>query len=83
MSNQTYLVKDLVGCRVVTVLGEELGKLKDVLPTGGNDVYVVGEGAEEIMIPALKSVVTKIDIAGKLIEVDLPEGIRGIDLKGR
>jgi 16S rRNA processing protein RimM len=76
MSEQSYLVKDLVGCRVVTVQGEELGQLRDVLPTGGNDVYVVNEGAAEVLVPALKSVVRKIDIAAKLIEVDLPDGLR-------
>jgi 16S rRNA processing protein RimM len=47
-----------------------------VLPTGGNDVYVVNEGAAEVLVPALKSVVRKIDIAAKLIEVDLPDGLR-------
>ena len=76
MSEQVYLVKDLVGCRVVTVQGEELGILKDVLPTGANDVYVVGEGANEVLIPALKTVVKKIDIAGRRIDVDLPKGLR-------
>jgi 16S rRNA processing protein RimM len=79
MSEQVYLVKDLVGCRVVTVQGDELGLLRDVLPTGGNDVYVVNEGAAEVLVPALKSVVKNVDIAGKVIQVDLPEGLRPID----
>jgi 16S rRNA processing protein RimM len=78
MSEQAYLVKDLVGCKVVTIQGEELGILKDVLPTGANDVYVVGEGAAEVLVPALKTVVKKIDIAAKSIEVDLPDGLRAV-----
>jgi 16S rRNA processing protein RimM len=78
MSEQSYLVKDLVGCRVVTLQGEELGLLKDVLATGANDVYVVNEGANEVLVPALKTVEKKIDIAGRQIDVDLPEGLRGI-----
>lgn len=71
-----FLVKDLVGCQVVTGQGESLGLLRDVLPTGSNDVFVVGEGPSEILIPALKTVVKKIDVAGKRIEVDLPDGLR-------
>ena len=70
-----YLVKDLVGCVVVTKQGETLGPLLDVLGTGANDVYVVGEGMSEILIPALKSVVLKIDLENKRIEVDLPIGL--------
>lgn len=75
-TDDVFLVKDLAGCQVVTVKGEVLGVLRDVLPTGANDVYVVGEGASEVLIPALKSVVTKIDIGNKRIEVDLPPGLR-------
>lgn len=60
----------------MTKQGETLGVLRDVLPTGANDVYVVGEGASEILIPALKSVVLKIDLEQKRIEVDLPNGLR-------
>lgn len=70
-----YLVKDLAGCLVVTVEGQELGILRDVLPTGANDVYVVGEGKEEVLIPALKSVVLSIDLENRRIEVTLPNGL--------
>jgi len=75
-TGKTYRVKDLVGFQVVTVQGEVLGNLKDVLPTGSNDVFVVGEGLAEILVPALKSVVTGIDVEAKRITVDLPDGLR-------
>ncbi|MFN0116839.1 MAG: ribosome maturation factor RimM [Elusimicrobiota bacterium] len=72
-----YLVKDLDGCEVITTTGENLGKLRDVLPTKSNDIYVViGEGEKEILIPALRSVVLSIDIERKRIEVDLPDGLK-------
>ena len=72
----TYRVKDLAGCEVVTIGGELLGTLRDVLPTGSNDVFVVGEGPAEILIPALKGVVIRIDLEKRRIEVDLPQGLR-------
>ncbi len=50
----------------------------DVLPSGGNDIFVVRQGLREIMIPALKSVVREIDVADKRIEVTLPGGLREI-----
>jgi 16S rRNA processing protein RimM len=76
-TDDVFLVKDLAGCQVVTVQGDVLGVLKDVLPTGGNDIYVVA-GAKEILIPALKSIVKKIDVANKRIEVDLPAGLKDL-----
>ena len=59
---------DIIGCEVFD--GEKfIGKVENVLKTGSNDVFqVVGE--TEILIPALKSVITKIDIANKKIFVD-------------
>lgn len=74
-SEESYRVQDLVGCSVVTVDGEMLGELRDVLPTGSNDVYVVGEGKNEVLIPALKNVVEKIDLAARRILVRLPHGL--------
>jgi 16S rRNA processing protein RimM len=71
-----YRVSDLAGCEVVTTQGEVLGILKDVLPTGANDVFVVGEGPAEILVPALKSVVLEIDLNRRRITVDLPHGLR-------
>lgn len=74
--SNSYRVSDLAGCEVVTLLGERLGILVDVLPSGGNDIFVVQEGKREMLIPGLKSVVKQIDLSQKRIEVDLPKGLR-------
>ena len=74
--SEVYQVRDLAGCRVVTTEGEELGELVDVLPTGANDVFVVGRGKEEILIPALKTVVLRIDLEARVLTVQLPVGLR-------
>jgi 16S rRNA processing protein RimM len=71
-------VNDLVQCQVFTEAGECLGLLKDVLPSGGNDIFVVQGATKEYLIPALKTVVTRIDVAAKRIEVQLPAGLREI-----
>lgn len=74
--NPSYKVRDLAGCEVVTLEGERLGQLEDVLPSGGNDIFVVRAGEKEILIPALKSVVHQIDLKAKRIVVNLPAGLR-------
>ncbi|WP_425807256.1 ribosome maturation factor RimM [Desulfitobacterium sp. Sab5] len=56
--------------------GEEcLGILTQVLETGANDVYLVKGERGEICIPALKSVVKKVDVPGRRMDVELPPGL--------
>lgn len=62
---------DIIGCEVFD--GEKFfGKVENVLKTGSNDVFQV-TGEQEILIPALKSVVKKIDIANKKIFINSAE----------
>jgi 16S rRNA processing protein RimM len=78
MDPHGYRVKDLDGCAVVTESGETLGVLKDVYPTGSNDVFVVRSTDREYLIPALKEVVLSVDTAARRILVRLPAGLREI-----
>lgn len=55
--------------------GVLLGTLIRVQETGANDIYIVKGEKGEICIPALKSVVTKVDVPGKRMEVILPPGL--------
>ena len=75
----TYYWFDLIGLAVYTSNNDYLGRLESVLPTGSNDVYIVrnpkGDPKEEIIIPALESVVLDIDLGQKTMIVDLPEGL--------
>lgn len=65
-----YYWADLIGLRVVTVAGQELGRVVRLMETGANDVLVIG-GAKEHLVPfALDRVVKKVDLANGTIEVD-------------
>jgi len=70
-----YYWTDLIGLSVFTMEGGFLGILECVFPTGSNDVFVVRHEKKEKLIPALESVVKKIDLAGKTMHVQLPEGL--------
>ena len=65
----TYFVADLIGCRVFSTDGADLGRLTDVLETNANDVYVI-DGERRLMVPALKKLLHKVDVEQKLIELD-------------
>ena len=71
-----YFHYQLIGLKVRTMEGEDLGQVAEILETGSNDVYVVAGLDGEVLVPALSKVVREIDIAGGLMVVDLPEGLR-------
>ena len=53
-----------------------LGELTEVLETGANDVYVIKSPRfGEILIPAIKEVIIKVDLENKMMQVDLLPGI--------
>lgn len=62
----TYYHFQIMGLRVCGLDDEYIGIISDILPTPGHDVYVVA-GEEEILVPALKKVVKKVDLnAGRM-----------------
>lgn len=76
-----YYWKDLMGCRVVTALGYDLGKVIELMETGSNDVLVVKAnlkdafGAKERLIPFIDGQVIKaVDLSAKTIQVDWDPG---------
>lgn len=72
-----YYDWQIVGLEVWSADGGLLGRLAEILRTGANDVYLVRDAAgDEILLPAIDSVVLEIDLAGGRILVRLPPGLR-------
>lgn len=64
-----YFISDIIGCAVTDTEGKQYGKLTDVLETGANDVYVI-KGDKTLMVPALKKLLSSVDIQAKAIVLD-------------
>jgi 16S rRNA processing protein RimM len=63
-----YFWHELIGLRVYVETGRYLGTVQDILATAANDIYVVREGKQEFLIPAIHDVVKTIDLEnGKMI----------------
>ena len=72
-----YYVAGLIGLKVISDEGEELGTLADVLCTGANDVYTVKkEGEKDLLIPAIKQCILNVDLDKGEMLVHLLEGLR-------
>ncbi|NBI92558.1 16S rRNA processing protein RimM [Lachnospiraceae bacterium] len=76
LGKDEYFIADLLGMDVTEDTGRKLGKVKDIIETGANDVYVVEmENKKELLIPAIRQCILKVDIEAGLIEVHLLEGL--------
>lgn len=72
----SYFICDLIGASVHDETGNLLGTLTDVIKTGSNDVFVIkAETGNEMLVPALKTVVKVISPEEGKITVKLPEGL--------
>lgn len=72
-------IGDLIGCMLVDVAGEaplEVGPIEDIDLTAGAAPLLVVKGAcGEVLVPFAKDHLRRIDLAGKRVEMALPEGL--------
>jgi 16S rRNA processing protein RimM len=61
----SYFLNELIGVRVRTSDDRDIGPITDVLRTGSNDVWVVGQGKKSVLIPAIADAVQELNIAEK------------------
>jgi 16S rRNA processing protein RimM len=66
----------LIGLTVVTTEGRSIGKINSIMETGSNDVYsVLDEQFREILIPAIQSIVRKVDLVDGTMVIQPIEGL--------
>ena len=70
-----YYWRDLIGLDVVSVDGDRLGRVENLMATGANDALVVSDGAGESLIPFIESVIEHVDLRGSVIVVDWEEPV--------
>jgi 16S rRNA processing protein RimM len=67
---------DLIGLRVLTLDGTELGRVADVLHPPGSDVLAVQVSDDrEVLIPFVRSMVPEVDVRRGHVVVDPPDGL--------
>ncbi|NEW05520.1 ribosome maturation factor RimM [Paenibacillus sp. SYP-B3998] len=71
-----YYYHEIVGCKVVTEEGQELGLISEILTPGANDVWVVSLAkGKQLLLPVIDEVVLNVDVANKTILIHLMEGL--------
>lgn len=76
LEKDEYFIADIVGSVVEDEEGKVLGKLKDVMQTGANDVYIVeNEAGQELLFPVIKQCVLNVDVEQQRITVHVMPGL--------
>ncbi|HJG17015.1 ribosome maturation factor RimM [Limosilactobacillus vaginalis] len=72
----SYYYHQIIGLTVTTIDGRELGKIKEILSPGANDVWVVQRPHQaDLLLPKIDDVVKKVDLDNGVVEVELLEGL--------
>jgi 16S rRNA processing protein RimM len=65
----------LAGCRVETTDGRDVGRVLRVEGSPAHDLWVVGDGTREHLVPAVPEIVCEVDLAGGRVVIRPPEGL--------
>ncbi len=75
LEGEQYYLFQLIGLQVVSA-GKTIGRVKEVLQTGANDVYIVDSLAHgELLLPAHEETILRIDFEARVITMSLPDGL--------
>ena len=71
-----YYYHQIIGLTVKTTDGQKIGTIKEIMPTGANDVWVVGRPHQkDLLLPNIPDVIKDVDLTDGLVEVELMEGL--------
>lgn len=76
LNENEFYYHEIIGCSVKTTEGQLIGKVKEIIATGANDVWVIQrQGEKDVLIPYIEQVVQEINIDQKEIIIELMEGL--------
>ena len=72
----SYYQHDILGLQVLTLDGQDLGQIVEIIVTGSNDVYSIKNPAgSQVLIPAIKDVIKQIDLIRRTMHIDPLPGL--------
>lgn len=74
LDDDEYWDHDLLGTNVVTVDGDDVGVVTDVLRQPSSELLLVDAGEKELLIPMVASIIKSIE-RGRTITIDPPPGL--------
>lgn len=75
LGEDEYYWVDLIGMEVYLTDGRHVGTIEGIMNFGSVDIYSCKKGKKEILIPAIKGVIKRIDLDRKRMIVEEVEGL--------
>ena len=75
LESDEYYDWQLEGCEVESTDGQTIGKVREVMRTGGTENLIVENDGRDVLIPFAEAICVEVDIDKKRIVVDPPEGL--------
>ncbi|MBV9258441.1 MAG: 16S rRNA processing protein RimM [Ktedonobacteraceae bacterium] len=67
----SYYQHDILGLSVAKLNGKIVGTIVDIMPTTGNDVYVIkAPDGKQFLIPAVKAIIKEVDLIRRVMYID-------------
>lgn len=79
LAQDEYFTRDLIGCRVATIGGRDVGTVREVLESTAQPLLQVQGDAGEVLIPMVANIVTAVDVQGRTVTIDPPPGLLPAD----
>ena len=74
---------DLIGCQVFQPGHGQVGTVRAIEQMNGNFLLVITRpGREDALVPLVAEMITDIDLAAGRVDIDPPEGLLDLDLRG-
>ena len=74
-------MQQLLGSKVITIDGVDVGTLTDVINLPGQDLLAVASANGEVLIPFVLEIVPTVDIKNRIITIDPPDGLLNLGAK--
>ena len=72
-----FYIHEVIGSRVIDEdTGKDIGKVKDILTPGANDVWIVERpNKKDLLLPYIESVILSVDLNDTVVHVHVMEGL--------
>ena len=81
LAENVYYQHQLVGCAVETIGGMHLGEVSRVDGGAGGSLLTVRGTRSEVLIPFAQHICVEVDVAGRRIRIDPPDGLLELNEK--
>ena len=75
LEDDEYWPHDVIGCEVYNLSDDRIGVVADLVPGAAQDLLIVTTEAGERMVPLVKEIVRRVDVAERRVVIDPPAGL--------